>query len=244
MNRQKNKTISFVLIMIAAASITGLVAPSLGTDVQAERDGDEYKSYYNDDKQKSYYNDDKQKSYYNDNVQQSNFNDNVASNEYAKYFDPKDKNVKVEVIKCDNSITNIFDANQEQSQIQVPINVGIDGLAATGAEDGATAAGGQDENKLAQLSIDKNTVVWCKSENKYKVDVTIAGAQNQESNQNTADGLQSNTNTIEDQSEREHNNYDSKYKDSYGKDEYKNYDSKYKDSYGKDEYKKHYDRED
>ncbi|MGE5705366.1 MAG: hypothetical protein ACM3XP_01445, partial [Nitrososphaerales archaeon] len=70
------------------------------------------------------------------------------------------------------------------------------------------------------------------------------GSQSQESNQNTGDGLQSNTNTIEDQSEREHNNYDSKYKDSYGKDEYKNYDSKYKESYGKDEYKKHYDRED
>ena len=222
-------------MIIAAASITGLVAPSLGTDVQAERDGDEYKAKYNDDKQKSYYNDDKQKSYYND---------NIATNEYAKYFDPKDKNVKVEVIKCDNSITNIFDANQEQSQIQVPINVGIDGLAATGAEDGAKAAGGQDENKLAQLSIDKNTVVWCKSENNYDVDVTIEGSQSQESDQNTGDGLQSNTNTIEDQSEREHNNYDSKYKDSYGKDEYKNYDSKYKDSYGKDEYKKHYDRED
>ena len=210
MKRQKNKTISFVLMIIAAASITGLVAPSLGTAIQAERDGDEYKAKYNDDKQKSYY------------------NDNVATNEYAKYFDPKDKNVKVEVIKCDNSITNIFDANQEQSQIQVPINVGIDGLAATGAEDGAKAAGGQDENKLAQLSIDKNTVVWCKSENNYDVDVTIEGSQSQESDQNTGDGLQSNTNTIEDQSEREHNNYD----------------SKYKDSYGKDEYKKHYDRED
>ena len=226
MNRQKNKTISFVLMMIAAASITGLVAPSLGTDVQAERDGDEYKSYYNDDKQKS------------------NFNDNVASNEYAKYFDPKDKNVKVEVIKCDNSITNILDPDQEQSQFQVPVNVGISGLGATDAEEGATAAGGQDENKLAQLSIDKNTLVWCKSENKVKVDVSLAQSQAQASEQNTGDGLQSNTNTIEDQSEREHNNYDSKYRDSYGKDEYKNYDSKYRDSYGKDEYKKHYDRED
>ena len=105
MKRQKNKTISFVLMIIAAASITGLVAPSLGTDVQAERDGDEYKSKYNEDKQKSYY------------------NDNVASNEYAKYYDPKDKNVKIEVIKSDNSITNINVA--ESSQNQEPANVGV-----------------------------------------------------------------------------------------------------------------------
>ncbi|MGE5863115.1 MAG: hypothetical protein ACM31H_05030 [Nitrososphaerales archaeon] len=214
MKRQKNKTISFVLMIIAAASITGLVAPSLGTDVQAERDGDEYKSNYNDDKQKSYYNDDKQKSYYND---------NVASNEYAKYFDPKDKNVKVEVIKCDNSITNILDTNQEQSQIQVPVNVGIGGLGATGAEEGATAAGQQDENKLAQLSIDKNTVVWCKSENNYEANVDLIQRQTQESNQDIGVDSDLQTDSIDVQSKKHDNKYDSKYRDNYERDGYSKY---------------------
>ena len=95
MNKQKNKTISFVAIMIAAASIAGLVSPSIGIDVQAEKEVENESSY----------------------------NDNYASDEYSKYYDPKDKNVKIEVIKSDNSITNINVA--ESSQNQEPANVGV-----------------------------------------------------------------------------------------------------------------------
>jgi len=159
MNKQKNKTISFVAIMIAAATITGLVASSLAMEVQAEKDQGKYESNYNDNKQESNYNDNKYK-------QESNYNDNYASDEYAKYYDPKDKNVKVEVIKCDNSITNINPA--ESSNSQEPVNVGVDVFGVQGAEEepaGASGMNGMDENKLAQLSIDKNTVVVCWSHN-------------------------------------------------------------------------------
>ena len=163
MNNQKNKTISFVLIMIAAASITGLMTPSLGIDVQAEKDQVENESNYNDKQHESNY---------NDNKYGSNYNDNYASNEYAKYYDPKDKNVKVEVIKCDNSITNIAATEQKSIQKQEPANVGvIGGFGVQGAEEEAAATSGMngmngmDANKLAQLSIDKNTIVVCWSHN-------------------------------------------------------------------------------
>ena len=53
MNKQKNKTISFVAIMIAAASIAGLMTPSLGIDVQAEKDEVENESNYNDNQRES-----------------------------------------------------------------------------------------------------------------------------------------------------------------------------------------------
>jgi len=175
MNKQKNKTISFVAIMIAAASIAGLMTPSLGIDVQAEKDQVENESNYNDNKEESNYNDNKYKeeSNYNDNkYKESNYNDDYANNEYAKYYDPKDKNVKVQVIKCDNSITNINAAEADSSQNQEPVNLGaIDIFGAQGTEEGAVAAtetngmNGMDENQLAQLSIDKNTIVVCWSNN-------------------------------------------------------------------------------
>ena len=124
MNKQKNKTISFVLIIIAAASITGLMTPSLGIDVQAEKEV-ENESSYNGNQHESSYNDNKYKheSSYNGNQHESSYNDNYASDEYSKYYDPKDKNVKIEVIKSDNSITNINVA--ESSQNQEPANVGV-----------------------------------------------------------------------------------------------------------------------
>jgi hypothetical protein len=185
MNKQKNKTVSFVLIMIAAASIASLVTPSLGIDVQAEKDEVENESNYND------------------NQHESNYNDNYANNEYAKYYDPKDKDkdVKIEVIKCDNSITNINAAEAANSQNQEPANVGVvDLFGVQGAQEEAAAASatngmnGMDGDKLAQLSIDKNTIVVCWSDNVNTQDnnnnTPFTGNQQNEQSANSPDSFQ------------------------------------------------------
>jgi len=205
MNKQKNKTISFVAIMIAAASITGLMAPSLGIDVQAEEDEVEYGSNYNDNKQESKYDDNKQESKYDDNKQESKYDDNKQesnyNDEYAKYYDPKDKNVKIEVIKCDNSITNINAAEGQQSQNQEPANVGVvDLFGVQGAQEEAAAASstngmnGMDGDKLAQLSIDKNTIVVCWSNNENPQDINnnlpFTGNQENQQSANSPDSFQ------------------------------------------------------
>lgn len=171
--------------MIAAASIAGLVTPSLGIDVQAEKDQVENESNYNDKEHESNY---------NDNKYESNYNDNYANNEYAKYYDPKDKNVKVEVIKCDNSITNINTADHKNIQNQEPANVGVETFGVQGAEEKATAASGMngmDENKLAQLSIDKNTIVvcWSNNDNNQNNNQPTTTDQNQENQQAANDGF-------------------------------------------------------
>lgn len=173
MNRQRNKTISFVAIMIAAASITGLVTPSLGIDVQAEKDGGEYGSNYNHNKYK----------------QESNYNDNYAGDEYAKYYDPKDKNVKVQVIKCENTINNIQvssirgEIDQDATNANIPILGGL-GAEDTSAEGIPNEASNLEENGL---SFDKNVVVICKndnhSDNDQSVDVQLDQAAQNEANQ-------------------------------------------------------------
>ncbi|HLN34309.1 MAG TPA: hypothetical protein VK250_03410 [Nitrososphaeraceae archaeon] len=173
MNRQRNKTISFVAIMIAAASITGLVTPSLGIDVQAEKDGGEYGSNYNDNKYK----------------QESNHNSNYAGDEYAKYYDPKDKNVKVQVIKCENTINNIQVSDIKGEIDQDATNANIPILGGLGAEDTSAEGIPNEASNLEEngLNFDKNVVVICKndnnSDNDQSLDVGLAQAASNEANQ-------------------------------------------------------------